>query len=138
MHSTCCFFFGCEPSDRLSYCEVFCVDVLVSLLDLPLLVRIRVRKALTTEIPFENCVIKFLVDSRVWHAVSPNITNADRVAVVIRYAAWWLNLNPTRPSSQEWDPTYEQSRIDDLPIEIFNALPETIHPQVRHLLPPST
>ena len=77
-----------------------------------------------------------IVDSRVWHAVSPNITNADRVAVVIRYAAWWLNLNPTRPSSQEWDPTYEQSRIDDLPIDIFNALPETIHPQVRHLLPP--
>ena len=77
-----------------------------------------------------------IVDSRVWHAVSPNLTNDDRVAVVIRYAAWWLNLNPTRTSSQEYDPAYHRSRIDDLPEDVYRVLPAEVQPQVRHLLPP--
>ena len=77
-----------------------------------------------------------IVDSRIWHAVSPNLTDQDRVAVVIRYAAWWLNLNPTRTSSQEYDPAYHKSRIDDLPEDVYLRLPADVQPQVRHLLPP--
>jgi hypothetical protein len=77
-----------------------------------------------------------IVDSRIWHAVAPNVTDEDRVAVVVRYAAWWLNLNPTRTSSQEYDPAYHRSRIDDLPAEVFAGLPQAVQPQVRHLLPP--
>ncbi len=77
-----------------------------------------------------------IVDSRLWHAVSPNVTAQDRVAVVIRYAAWWLNLGPTRSSSQEYDPTYHKSRIDDLPPEVYADLPPALQAQVRHMLPP--
>ncbi len=34
-------------------------------------------------------------DSRLWHAVAPNLSNEPRVALIVRYAPWWLNLNPT-------------------------------------------
>ncbi len=36
-----------------------------------------------------------LYDSRLWHAVAPNVSDRDRVALIVRYAPWWLNLNPT-------------------------------------------
>ena len=40
-----------------------------------------------------------LYDSRMWHAVPPNRSDADRVALIVRFAPWWLNLEPTRPGS---------------------------------------
>ena len=33
-----------------------------------------------------------LFDSRLWHSTSPNETDAPRVALAVRYAPWWLNL----------------------------------------------
>jgi hypothetical protein len=42
-----------------------------------------------------------LYDSRLWHAVAPNRTEETRVAVTIRYAPWWLNLDVRRPGSPE-------------------------------------
>lgn len=41
-----------------------------------------------------------LLDARVWHAIAPNLTRRQkRVAVIVRYAPWWLNLSPLRRGS---------------------------------------
>ena len=34
-----------------------------------------------------------VMDSRLWHAIAINNTNSRRVALVVRYAPWWLNLD---------------------------------------------
>ena len=49
-----------------------------------------------TECQIEGAAGSVLVyDSRLWHAVAPNRSASDRVALIVRYAPWWLNLNPT-------------------------------------------
>jgi hypothetical protein len=43
-----------------------------------------------------------VMDSRMWHATSPNRMGVPRVvALVVRYAPWWLNLEVLRPESDE-------------------------------------
>ena len=38
-----------------------------------------------------------VMDSRMWHAAGANRTDETRVAMAIRFAPWWLNLNGLRP-----------------------------------------
>jgi ectoine hydroxylase-related dioxygenase (phytanoyl-CoA dioxygenase family) len=80
-----------------------------------------------------------ICDSRLWHAVSPNVAKEERVAVVVRYAAWWLNLNPTRRLSAERTlmtiPESYDTVVEDLPPEVYDTLPEAVKPLVKHLLP---
>ena len=33
----------------------------------------------------------FVADSRLWHSTAPNRNSAPRVALLVRYAPWWLN-----------------------------------------------
>ena len=78
-----------------------------------------------------------LYDSRLWHAVPPNRSDKPRVAIIIRYAPWWLNLNPT----QAGNPEHTQIVIEtdgknyDSPLirsDVYNSLPDNVKPLYRH------
>ena len=42
-----------------------------------------------------------IMDSRLWHATAPNRSAEPRIAVVFRYAPWWLNTRILMPGSFE-------------------------------------
>ena len=78
-----------------------------------------------------------LYDSRLWHAVPPNRSDKPRVAVIVRYAPWWLNLNPT----QAGNPEHTQIVIEthgknyDSPLirsDVYESLPDNVKPLYRH------
>ena len=78
-----------------------------------------------------------LYDSRLWHAVPPNHSDKPRVAIIVRYAPWWLNLNPT----QAGNPEHTQIVIEtdgknyDSPLirsDVYDALPDNVKPLYRH------
>lgn len=75
-------------------------------------------------------------DSRLWHASGANTSRDTRVAVVVRFAAWWLNLNFIRPGSPEYDASSRLFAVDDLSPAAYGALPDAVKPLARHLLPP--
>ncbi len=66
-------------------------------------------------------------DARTWHSIAPNITEEERVGVIVRYAPWWLNLNPLRPGSRD------RSQIVDDP-----GGSAATDPKVEPFPPPST
>jgi len=76
-------------------------------------------------------------DSRLWHAVAANRSDQPRVALIVRYAPWWLNLNPTlvgRPEHQAMvvetgGKNYEMEPLDR---EVFERLPGRVQPLYRH------
>ena len=76
-------------------------------------------------------------DSRLWHAVAANRSDQPRVALIVRYAPWWLNLNPTlvgRPEHQVMavetgGKNYEMEPLDR---EVFERLPGEVQPLYRH------
>jgi ectoine hydroxylase-related dioxygenase (phytanoyl-CoA dioxygenase family) len=43
----------------------------------------------------------FFYDSRLWHAVAPNVSAHARVAISARFAPWWLNLEVKRAGSPD-------------------------------------
>ena len=78
-----------------------------------------------------------LYDSRLWHAVAPNRSDEARVALLVRYAPWWLNLTPTMRGT----PDHERMVLDTggknydaVPIrrDVFERLPEKVKPLYRH------
>ena len=78
-----------------------------------------------------------LYDSRLWHAVPPNRSDKPRVAIIVRYAPWWLNLNPT----QAGNPEHTQIVIEtdgknyDSPLirsDVYETLPDNVKPLYRH------
>ena len=78
-----------------------------------------------------------LYDSRLWHAVAPNRSDEARVALIVRYAPWWLNLTPTMRGT----PDHERMVLDTggknydaVPIrrEVFEHLPDEVKPLYRH------
>ncbi|MBM3803112.1 MAG: phytanoyl-CoA dioxygenase family protein [Acidimicrobiia bacterium] len=76
-------------------------------------------------------------DSRLWHAVAPNVTNEDRVAVIIRFAPWWLNLDPLRPGTIDRqnivDATNGQNaEVPGIPLEVFERLPPQLKPLLHY------
>jgi len=78
-----------------------------------------------------------ILDSRLWHAVAPNITCEERVAVIVRYAPWWLNLNTLRPGSIDREDIVESvngrdSQVPPLSPEIFQILPAPAKPLLHH------
>ena len=78
-----------------------------------------------------------LYDSRMWHAVAPNRADADRVALIVRYAPWWLNLEPTRPGSPEHaamvvDTGGKNYASPEVLPEAYAALPNQVKPPYRH------
>lgn len=78
-----------------------------------------------------------LYDSRLWHAVAPNQSTTDRVALIVRYAPWWLNLEPTRAGSQEHDMMVVETDGKDynqpqLTPQAYESLPTHVQPLYRH------
>lgn len=82
-----------------------------------------------------------LFDSRLWHASAPNTTHSPRVALAVRYAPWWLNLEVLRPGSDERqrmvdEPGGKENSVPSIPRAAFDELPSALKPLVRHWLGP--
>ncbi len=78
-----------------------------------------------------------LYDSRTWHAVAPNRSDHARIALIVRYAPWWLNLEPTRPGSEEHQRMVIETQgknyeAPQLRPDVFAALPAEAQPLYRH------
>ncbi len=77
-----------------------------------------------------------VMDSRLWHAISPNETGEPRVAMPIRFAPWWLNLDSLRPGSDERDRLtaggMSENEVPLVPAGVFAGLPEEVKPLFRH------
>ena len=80
-----------------------------------------------------------LYDSRLWHAVAPNVSSEARVALIIRYAPWWLNLTPTirgTPDHERMVAATGGKNYDSLPVqrEVFERLPAAVRPLYQHFV----
>ena len=80
-----------------------------------------------------------LYDSRLWHAVAPNASGEARVALIIRYAPWWLNLTPTirgTPDHERMVAATGGKNYDAVPVqrEVFERLPPAVQPLYQHFV----
>jgi hypothetical protein len=78
-----------------------------------------------------------IYDSRLWHAVAPNLTASPRVAVTVRYGPWWLNLEVRRPGSLDFQRVAARSAGKDnsvplIPRGVFESFPEHAKPLFMH------
>ena len=78
-----------------------------------------------------------VMDSRLWHATAPNITTDPRVAVVVRYAPWWLDLSVLQPDSATRQRLLQatgkgENQVPLLPALVYATLPETVKPLFAH------
>jgi ectoine hydroxylase-related dioxygenase (phytanoyl-CoA dioxygenase family) len=74
-----------------------------------------------------------LLDARLWHAIAPNRSDGDRVAVIVRFAPWWLNLNPLRRGSRDRQLIVEKQSgrdpyVSPLSLAELRALPSEAQP----------
>ena len=77
-----------------------------------------------------------LYDSRLWHAVPPNRSDTPRVALIVRYAPWWLNLNPTMTGTSEHTRMVIETggkNYDSPPIraDVYESLSDAVKPLYR-------
>lgn len=82
-------------------------------------------------------------DARLWHAVAENRTGRPRVAAIVRYAPWWLNVNPLRPGTVDREDIVEahngkDSQVPSLPREVFEKLPREVQRLVHYSVVDST
>ncbi len=80
-----------------------------------------------------------LFDARTWHAIAPNVTQEERIGVIVRYAPWWLNLQTLRPGTPDHRQIVEankghDSRVEPVPRSIYDRLPESAKPLVFHMI----
>ncbi len=80
-----------------------------------------------------------LYDSRQWHAVAPNRSGSPRVALIVRYAPWWLNLNPTHKGTPEHEMMVVETggknyEMEPLSRDVYEGLPEEVKPLFRHFV----
>ena len=76
-------------------------------------------------------------DSRLWHSVATNNSDRPRVALVVRYAPWWLNLNVNMSGTPEHTMMVIETNGkggDMAPIrrDVYEGLPEDVKPLYRH------
>ena len=76
-------------------------------------------------------------DSRLWHATASNTSDGARVAMVVRYAPWWLNLAVLIPGSEERkriveEPGLTENEVPPVPADVYERLPENVQPLYRH------
>lgn len=76
-------------------------------------------------------------DSRLWHATAPNRSGEPRVALAVRYAPWWLNLEVMMPGSVERARMVDETgqtdnQVPPVPKAVYDALPENVKPLYRH------
>ena len=80
-----------------------------------------------------------MFDSRLWHSTAANNSPGTRVAVVVRWAPWWLNLNPLVPGTAEYEALAEETgeRPDDVVLissKTYQSLPVAAKPLFRHIV----
>ena len=78
-------------------------------------------------------------DSRLWHSVAENPGDTARVAISVRYAPWWLNLNVQREGHPDREGMVVETNGKDhvnpnVPQETYEALPDRAKPLFRHWL----
>ncbi|MEZ4734418.1 MAG: phytanoyl-CoA dioxygenase family protein [Caldilineaceae bacterium] len=78
-----------------------------------------------------------VMDSRLWHATAPNVTNDPRVAIVIRYAPWWLDLSVLQPNSATRQRLQEatgrrENQVPLMPQAVYAGLPAQTQPLFAH------
>ncbi len=78
-------------------------------------------------------------DSRLWHAVAANRSDQPRVALIVRYAPWWLNLDVFMPGSEERKMIVEEpgifgSSYPAVSREAYESLADEAKPLFRHWL----
>ena len=78
-----------------------------------------------------------VMDSRMWHATSPNSTETDRVALAVRYGPWWLNSEVLRPGSETRrqmvdEPGLKDNQVPPVPRDVYDRLPQNVQPLYRH------
>lgn len=78
-----------------------------------------------------------VMDSRLWHATAANTSKDSRVAVVVRYAPWWLNLKVLEPDSVDRrflvDATgKKENLVPTLPQKVYDGLPAELKGLVYH------
>lgn len=78
-----------------------------------------------------------VMDSRLWHATARNRSNEARVALAVRYAPWWLNLDVLRPGTDERrrivdEPGATANLVAPVRRDVFERLPDKVKPLFRH------
>ena len=78
-----------------------------------------------------------LLDSRLWHSVASNKSDEPRVAMNVGYVPWWLNLQPTRVGSPDYQAMVVETegkpnQTPPVPQAVFDGLPEDLKPLLRH------
>ena len=78
-----------------------------------------------------------LFDSRTWHSAAPVLSREARVAAVVRYAPWWINLNPVLLGTDDHSRIVAETNgkpylVPLVKREVFESLPETVQPLFRH------
>ena len=80
-------------------------------------------------------------DARTWHAIAPNVSNEERIAVIVRYAPWWVNLAPLRPGSRDRKQIVEDRggsdidpKVEPVSASVDERLPEDVKPLVYHMV----
>lgn len=78
-----------------------------------------------------------LFDSRLWHAVPPNKSDSPRIAITIRFAPWWLNMEVEKVGSPEHQRIVVETKGKGVPTplvprSIYDNLPDKIKPLYRH------
>lgn len=78
-----------------------------------------------------------VMDSRLWHATAPNITNTPRVAIVLRYAPWWLDLSVLMPGSATRERMQaatgqRENQVPPIPASVYKGLPDNVKPLFVH------
>lgn len=80
-----------------------------------------------------------VMDSRLWHATAPNLTTEPRVAIVIRYAPWWLDLSVLQPDSPTRQRLLQatgkgENQVPPVPKAVYEQLPDPVKPLFVHWL----
>ena len=79
----------------------------------------------------------FLYDSRLWHSVAENNSDQPRVAMSVRYAPWWLNLDVQKEGHPDNIRIVVETNGKDsinqlIPSPVFDSFPEQAKPLFRH------
>lgn len=80
-----------------------------------------------------------LFDSRLWHCVTTNHSDQPRVALNVGYAPWWLNLQPQKEGTAEFQQMVVEMNgkpnvSPPIPGDVYDSLPEKVKPLVRHMV----
>ena len=82
-----------------------------------------------------------VMDSRIWHAIGANRSDEPRVAIINRFAPWWLNLDVLLPGSDERRRLVDERGANDnitppVPPDVFQSLPNNVKPLFSHWVRP--